>query len=48
MGWVWKFVVAEFISGGTLKDRLHDTSNPLPWIQRVHFAKDIAEGMVRV
>ncbi len=37
---------SEYIPGGTLKDRLHDVTDPLPWIQRVKFAKDIASGMV--
>ncbi|XP_063218880.1 LIM domain kinase 1 isoform X2 [Bacillus rossius redtenbacheri] len=38
-------LVTEFISGGTLKDLVHDLSEPLPWEQRVSFAKDIASGM---
>ena len=40
-------LVTEYIPGGTLKDRLHDLDDPLPWIQRVKFARDIASGMVR-
>lgn len=39
-------LVTEYMSGGTLKERLHDLDDPLPWIQRVKFAKDIASGMV--
>ncbi|XP_054279622.1 LIM domain kinase 1 [Macrosteles quadrilineatus] len=38
-------LVTEFISGGTLKDLIQDMSEPLPWEQRVSFAKDIAAGM---
>lgn len=38
-------LVTEFISGGTLKDLIHDMTEPLPWEQRVSFAKDIAAGM---
>ena len=41
-------VFSEYIPGGTLKDRLHDETDPLPWIQRVKFAKDIASVMVSV
>lgn len=38
-------LVTEFIAGGTLKGLLHDSNEPLPWEQRVSFAKDIAAGM---
>ncbi|XP_023716661.1 LIM domain kinase 1 isoform X3 [Cryptotermes secundus] len=38
-------LVTEFISGGTLKDLIHDLNEALPWEQRVNFAKDIASGM---
>ncbi|XP_046980150.1 LIM domain kinase 1 [Schistocerca americana] len=38
-------LVTEFISGGTLRELLHDISEPLPWEQRASFAKDIAAGM---
>ncbi|XP_067015771.1 LIM domain kinase 1 [Anabrus simplex] len=38
-------LVTEFIAGGTLKDLVHDLTEPLPWEQRVSFAKDIASGM---
>ncbi|XP_058806357.1 LIM domain kinase 1 isoform X2 [Phymastichus coffea] len=38
-------LVTEFISGGTLRGLLHDTSETLPWEQRTSFAKDIAAGM---
>ncbi|CAH0548987.1 unnamed protein product [Brassicogethes aeneus] len=38
-------LVTEYISGGTLKELIHDTVQPLPWEQRVSFAKDIAAGM---
>ena len=41
-------LVTDFIAGGTLKDKLSDMSEPLPWIQRVRMAKDIAAGMVRI
>lgn len=39
-------LVTEYISGGALKDRLQDMGQPLPWIQRIKMAKDIAAGMV--
>ncbi|CAG2060256.1 unnamed protein product, partial [Timema podura] len=38
-------LVTEFITGGTLKDLVHDLTEPLPWEQRVNFAKNIASGM---
>lgn len=38
-------LVTEFISGGTLRALLHDTTETLPWAQRTSFAKDIAAGM---
>lgn len=38
-------LLTEFISGGTLKELIHDSGLPLPWEQRVSFAKDIACGM---
>ncbi|XKL64386.1 hypothetical protein PGB90_004472 [Kerria lacca] len=38
-------LVTEYISGGTLKELIHDLNEPLPWHQRVNFAKDIASGM---
>ncbi|KAG5881464.1 hypothetical protein JTB14_000892 [Gonioctena quinquepunctata] len=38
-------LVTEYISGGTLTELLHDSVQPLPWEQRVSFAKDIAAGM---
>ncbi|GJQ85288.1 LIMK1 [Trypoxylus dichotomus] len=38
-------LVTEYIAGGTLTELIHDTSQPLPWEQRVSFAKDIAAGM---
>lgn len=38
-------LVTEYIAGGTLRELLHDISQPLPWEQRVSFAKDIASGM---
>lgn len=28
-----------------MKELIHDTAQPLPWEQRVSFAKDIAAGM---
>lgn len=39
-------LVTEYIAGGTLRELIHDLSQPLPWEQRVSFAKDIASGMV--
>lgn len=38
-------LVTEYIAGGTLTELIHNTSQPLPWEQRVSFAKDIAAGM---
>lgn len=38
-------LVTEYISGGTLTDLIHDIDQPIPWEQRVSFAKDIAAGM---
>ncbi|RZC39440.1 LIM domain kinase 1, partial [Asbolus verrucosus] len=38
-------LVTEYISGGTLTELIHDINQPLPWEQRVSFAKDIAAGM---
>ena len=38
-------LVTEFVAGGTLKDLLHDPTEPLSWEQRVSFSKDIASGM---
>lgn len=38
-------LVTEFIAGGSLKELIHDLNEPLPWHQRVNFAKDIASGM---
>ncbi|XP_034236642.1 LIM domain kinase 1 [Thrips palmi] len=38
-------LVTEYVPGGTLKDLVHDLSEPLPWEQRINFAKDIASGM---
>lgn len=39
-------LVTEYISGGTLKEIIHDHSQALPLEQRVGFARDIASGMV--
>lgn len=38
-------LVTEFIPGGSLKELIHDSGLPLPWEQRILFAKDIACGM---
>ncbi|XP_017786726.1 PREDICTED: LIM domain kinase 1 isoform X2 [Nicrophorus vespilloides] len=38
-------LVTEYIAGGTLTELLHDSTQQLPWRQRVSFAKDIAAGM---
>lgn len=38
-------LVTEYIAGGTLRELIHDIGQPLPWEQRVSFAKDIAAGM---
>nr|XP_033811538.1 LIM domain kinase 2 [Geotrypetes seraphini] len=37
-------LLTEYIEGGTLKDVLR-SEEPVPWQQKVHFAKDIASGM---
>lgn len=39
-------LVTEYVSGGSLRALLHDSSEPLPWEQRVGLARDIAAGMV--
>jgi serine/threonine protein kinase len=38
-------LILEYISGGTLKDIIHNISNILPWKLRVGYAKDIAAAM---
>lgn len=38
-------LVTEFVPGGSLKELIHDSDLPLPWEQRILFAKDIACGM---
>ncbi|KAK7074811.1 LIM domain kinase 1 [Halocaridina rubra] len=38
-------LLTEYIGGGTLKEIIHDMEKPLPWDQRISFAKDIASGM---
>ncbi len=38
-------LLTEFISGGTLKELIHDMNKPISWEQRINFAKDIASGM---
>ncbi|XP_043208197.1 LIM domain kinase 1-like isoform X1 [Amphibalanus amphitrite] len=38
-------LVTEYISGGSLAALVHNASEPLPWEQRVGFARDIAAGM---
>lgn len=38
-------LLTEYISGGTLKEIIHALDEPLPWDQRISFAKDIASGM---
>jgi LIM domain kinase 1 len=38
-------LVTEFIPGGSLKELIHDSGEPLPWEQRISFAKDISCGM---
>ena len=38
-------LILEFISGGTLKDIIHNISNVLPWKLRVGYAQDIAAAM---
>lgn len=38
-------LVTEHISGGTLKELVHNLNETLPWEQRVNFAKDIAAGI---
>ncbi|XP_065088730.1 LIM domain kinase 1 isoform X3 [Ochlerotatus camptorhynchus] len=38
-------LVTEFIPGGSLKELIHDSGLPLPWGQRISFARDISCGM---
>ena len=38
-------LILEYISGGTLKDIIHNISNVLPWKLRVGYAQDIAAAM---
>ncbi|XP_055621389.1 LIM domain kinase 1 isoform X2 [Toxorhynchites rutilus septentrionalis] len=38
-------LVTEFIPGGSLKELVHDSGLPLPWEQRICFARDISCGM---
>ncbi|XP_055532763.1 LIM domain kinase 1 isoform X2 [Wyeomyia smithii] len=38
-------LVTEFIPGGSLKELIHDSGLPLPWEQRISFARDISCGM---
>lgn len=38
-------LLTEYISGGTLRELIHDLSKPLQWEKRLNFAKDISSGM---
>lgn len=38
-------LVTEYVSGGSLRALLHDSAEPLPWLQRLRLARDIAAGM---
>jgi len=38
-------LILEYVSGGTLKDIVHNLNTLLPWKLRVGYAKDIAAGM---
>uniref|UniRef100_A0A182Q8M8 LIM domain kinase 1 n=1 Tax=Anopheles farauti TaxID=69004 RepID=A0A182Q8M8_9DIPT len=38
-------LVTEFIPGGSLKELIHDSGQPLSWQQRISFARDISSGM---
>lgn len=38
-------LLTEYISGGTLRELIHDLSIHLRWDRRVNFAKDISSGM---
>lgn len=38
-------LLTEYISGGTLRELIHDLSINLRWDRRVNFAKDISSGM---
>jgi LIM domain kinase 1 len=38
-------LLTEYISGGTLKELVHDTTNSLSWEKRLNLAKDISSGM---
>ena len=39
-------LILEYISGGTLKDIIHNISNVLPWKLRVGYAKDISNKLL--
>nr|XP_032836889.1 LIM domain kinase 1-like [Petromyzon marinus] len=41
-------LITEYIEGGTLRDTIRNMDDPLPWTQRVGFARDIAAGMVEL
>ena len=38
-------LLTEYISGGTLKELIHDKTRHLRWEKRVNFARDISSGM---
>lgn len=38
-------LLTEYISGGTLRELIHDLTKPLEWERRLNFAKDISSGM---
>ncbi|XP_041348192.1 LIM domain kinase 2-like isoform X2 [Gigantopelta aegis] len=38
-------LITDYIAGGTLTDILHDISRDIPWVERIKFARDIADGM---
>ena len=38
-------LLTEYISGGTLRELIHDLTAPLEWERRLNFAKDISSGM---
>lgn len=44
---VFSFLL-DYITGGTLKDIIHDLNIPLSWLQRLKYARDIAAGMVKL
>mmetsp|Transcript_8420 Transcript_8420/g.23739 ORF Transcript_8420/g.23739 Transcript_8420/m.23739 type:complete len:931 (+) Transcript_8420:88-2880(+) len=39
------FIIMEYVSGGNLRERLKDQSQPLPWSERISYGLDIASSL---